>query len=655
MSRLPSADLIWNEDGNPASARFGDIYYSREDGIAETRHVFLEGNGLPDLWTETDRPHFTIGETGFGTGLNFLCTWAAWRETARSDQWLHFLSVEGYPLTREQLARALGQWPALSDLAEQLIAAYPAPHRGTHQIVFDAERVSLTLVMDEIQPALETATAQVNAWYLDGFSPSQNEAMWADPVFAQIARLSAPDARFATFTAAGFVRRGLAAQGFDVRKVKGFGRKREMLVGELETPPAPEVKAPWYQWGPRSEGNRIAVLGAGIAGATLAHALTRHGNQVTLYDGRGLGSGASGNPEALFMPRLAADQSADGRFHALAYLHMERFLSALPKSEREQLFNRRGVLQVAQSGAETNRFEKLAAEHTLPADHMALLSADEASAQAGIEIDAPTLFFPRSGTLIPQALLHTLTADVPLVSQDIVRWRKQAGEWQLFNEADDLVGTADQLILATGAASNRLPTGKPLPIQPVRGQVSDLPAGSLPLIGPALVRGAYLITGSDGSALTGATFDPRAPFEWAPLPLDADHTRNLDDLKNAFPSLIPALTALSGGQFAGRASYRAQVDDRIPMAGPLPDFDAYETAYDRLRHGDPYAPYPPAPLVPNAYLVGALGARGFTTALLLADLTAAHIAGAPLPLPRDLRDALHPARFTIRKLRKNQI
>lgn len=211
------------------SERFDDVYFSAEDGLAETRHVFIEGNNLPGAWAGRER--FVIAETGFGTGLNFLTAWKLFKETAGPGQRLDFISFEQFPLGPEEIREALEVWgDELKEEIEVLLRRYPLLIPGFHKIVVD-EYVSLLLVFDDVNRALPGLDAKVDCWFLDGFKPASNPEMWTETVFENMARLSAPGASFATFTAAGFVKRGLQDAGFTVTKVPGFGRKREMLVG----------------------------------------------------------------------------------------------------------------------------------------------------------------------------------------------------------------------------------------------------------------------------------------------------------------------------------------------------------------------------------------------------------------------------------------
>lgn len=211
------------------SQEFDDVYFSAEDGLAETRHVFLDGNGLPDAFD--GKSQFVIGETGFGTGLNFLAVWKAFKESRVSGQCLHFITVEKYPLKPAQIDEALERWGELADFKDQMIAVYPEEPKGMFH--HDFGDVQLSIYFEDVVDGLKRFEQTVDVWFLDGFRPASNPEMWRDAVFEELARLSHAGTTFATFTSAGFVRRGLQAVGFDVQKIPGFGRKREMSVGVM--------------------------------------------------------------------------------------------------------------------------------------------------------------------------------------------------------------------------------------------------------------------------------------------------------------------------------------------------------------------------------------------------------------------------------------
>ncbi|GAK46534.1 5-methylaminomethyl-2-thiouridine methyltransferase [Tepidicaulis marinus] len=652
--RLPQAALRWREDGTPESSDFGDLYFSAEDGLAETTHVFLKGNNLPAAWERCAKeasgtPLFTICETGFGTGLNFLATLELWAAHRPPGAKLHFISLEGYPLSASDLEKAHAAWPRLKPFSEELLKHYPPLVPGFHRCEL-ANGVTLTLLFGEAAKmlgSLELSGSKVDAWFLDGFAPSRNETMWSPAVFHEMGRLSDPGTTLATFTVAGAVRRGLVEAGFEVSKTPGFGRKRDMLQGLYKGAPSASSLPLWYRPPAPPRPKRALIIGGGIAGAAAAHALTRRGVQVTLIEkGPGLGSGASGNPAALFMPRLALGSAPTGLFHRAAYLYASAFYEALQGASGASFFDPCGVLHLGRSEGEEERLRALAERQVLPPTHMRFLEREDASALAGIKLPTPALYFPGAGTLNPQALLGALgaEADCRFKTEAAHLEPKGGGGWTARNTQGEILAEADIVIAAAGASTMQLFPEAGLPITPVAGQVTEFAPreGSAPLK-TALAAGSYLLPAQKGKQLTGASFDKQ---DLSLAPLMADREKNLTALEewlgaDARPSEI----------FSERRSLRATTPDRMPFAGPMPQRAAYERAYERLRYGDRFAAYPPAPSPPGLYTIGGLGSRGFLTAPLLAEHLAAQICGDASPLPRELIEATAPARFIIRSLK----
>jgi len=263
-----TAQLDWDAHGQPLSRQFGDVYFSNENGLAETRYVFLDNNELPARFAAlTDGEHLSIGETGFGSGLNFLCAWQLFERVAPAGARLHFVSVEKYPFSRADLQRALALWPELAPYAQALLQQYVALHPGFQRLSFAEGRVVLTLLVGDALELLPQLDARIDAWFLDGFAPAKNPDMWAPDLFAELTRLSAPAATFGTFSSAGLVRRGLKEAGFSVKRVPGLGKKWEVLKGQFLGEPNSR-SSPWFARPPVLSGERHAlVIGAGLAGA----------------------------------------------------------------------------------------------------------------------------------------------------------------------------------------------------------------------------------------------------------------------------------------------------------------------------------------------------------------------------------------------------
>ncbi|MGH8851124.1 MAG: tRNA (5-methylaminomethyl-2-thiouridine)(34)-methyltransferase MnmD, partial [Casimicrobiaceae bacterium] len=258
--RIVPAALAFDASGNPFSPEFHDVYHSADSGPGQAQHVFLHGNGLPARWAAA--PVFTIVETGFGLGLNFLATWQAWRDDPRRCTRLHFVSIARSPFARDDIATLHTRCPSWAALSSELRAAWPPTMPGMHRLHFDDDRVTLTLAFDEAIEAARELVVAADAFYLDGFAPDRNPAMWSPRLIKALARLAAPGATLATYTSAGSVREALGAAGFAAEKRPGFGRKREMLVARYAPRwplrPRPESHPSWPQ-------RHAMVIGAGLA------------------------------------------------------------------------------------------------------------------------------------------------------------------------------------------------------------------------------------------------------------------------------------------------------------------------------------------------------------------------------------------------------
>ncbi|MDI5890235.1 bifunctional tRNA (5-methylaminomethyl-2-thiouridine)(34)-methyltransferase MnmD/FAD-dependent 5-carboxymethylaminomethyl-2-thiouridine(34) oxidoreductase MnmC [Halomonas rhizosphaerae] len=657
LSGLESARLEWHrEDGGeeaPHSTTFEDVYFSRHDGRAETEHVFIAANRLPERfagWQEA-RP-FVIGETGFGTGLNMLCAWACFDAHAPPAARLHLVSTEKFPLRRDDLARALSAWPDLADRAARLVAQWPEAVAGVHRLWLDA-RVTLDLHLGDTLERLALLDGRVDAWFLDGFAPAKNPEMWRPELFAAMAARSRPGATLATFTCAGVVKRGLAAAGFRWRKVPGFGRKREMLAGEIAEPAEDRrrERTPWFSPPAPRRARHVAVIGAGIAGASTAAALARRGVTVTLIDREGPGSGGSGNAQGALYVKLAADTNPQSRVYLAGLLHSRRWLEALDPDR--ELWAPCGVLQLATSEKEQARQARFLAHHPLPEGVVRGVAADEASRLAGTPIAHGGLEYPQAGWVRPAALCARLAAmpGIQLRRAEVVGMSPTDEGWSLAL-ADGERLAADQVVVATATLANRFAQTARLPLQPVRGQVSRL---ALPRGAPELERvicaGGYVSPALDGGLTFGATFAPR---ETDTDIREADHAANLAELTATLPAFVAALretgAKLEPGHLEGRVALRAASPDKSPYAGPVPDAEAWQADYAALARDATRVPETPGRHHAGLWISAAHGSRGLASAPLCAELLASQICNEPLPLEQPLVDHLHPGRRLIRDL-----
>lgn len=609
MSRLPPRPLLsWKPDATPVDDRFGDVYFSRENGLWESRAVFLEGCGLPQAWR--GQAHFTIAELGFGTGLNFLACWQAWEAEPENCGWLHFVSFEGYLLDAEDVRRALEAWPELSHLADKLCRAWPLRAQGVQQIVWPEARITLTLYIGLIEDTLPQARFAANAWFLDGFSPAKNDQMWDETIWPAVAARSAPGARAATFTVAGRVRRGLSEAGFTVTKRPGHGRKRERLeaVWESDAAPASLTHTPDLK--------RVAIVGAGIAGACLAYRCQQAGLTVSLFDrASGPGSGASGNRLALLMPRLDAGDTAQSRLLVDAYIAAQRFYSGLP-----------GIavcptVQRPRDHTEATRFAKMLADPPLGLEHL------EALPQA-------SLLHKTALSIEPNILLPALLQDVD------VRWQST----EQINFAERTIGPEffDAIIVANGYGLGEL--CPELELIGRLGQVNWLQTAPL-VPASALAQGQYAVAMGE-TRLWGATFEDYTA-ETPLVSISASDT-NRAGLERLAPYWWQSVQA---GDIQARASVRSTTADRLPLIGGVPDIGRYESRrreFERRQwHSTDHDP-----VFSNCYVAGGFGSRGFTWGPWAAEFLVAELAHWPSPISDEARRVVAPSRQILRRMKR---
>lgn len=568
----------------PRSVFYDDVYFSAADGMAETRHVFLGGNDLPARWQ--GRGRFTVAETGFGTGLNFLTCWDEFDRTAPAGAFLDFISVEKYPLNVAQIRDYLSPWrDIISGRVDKLCAQYPMRVPGFHRMVFDG-RVALTLIFGDVRDVMPQITARVDAWFLDGFTPAKNPDMWTPELYAEMARLSAPGAGFATFTAAGDVRRGLSAAGFTVEKTKGFAHKRDMLRGHY----AGEEKA----LHPRTTTPRtVAIIGGGLAGTACAQVLREYGLTPTIYEQESsLATKGSGNRRGLFNPRFSAFRNAESDFYTSAFAIVARLMAAAGDQVE---YGDSGALHLITDEERRKKLIRTAENWGWPADHMRVLRSAEASDVAGIPIAHAALYLPEAGYASPTALCAALARGTEIRTDTPIK--------------DISALKEDAVILCNGvAAMDFVPS---LKLHTVRGQVT-IARGTerSAALKTALCYGGYVAPAfADGTHVVGASFQRWLTHTDLLAEDDRDNLAKLSDS-------VPAMAGLS--PVSARAALRCSSHDRFPVIGAID-----ERVYVSAGHGS------------HGILSSVMGAH------YLADL----LRGGPLCLPGPSGAALHPARF----------
>ena len=373
----------------------------------------LEKNNLSERFRQLSPENattdtFVIGETGFGTGLNFLCAWQQFELSAPAGAQLHFISTEKHPLSASDLAKALSLWPELSEYSAPLLDSYLPTCDGFHHLEFANGRVKLTLLVGDVLTTLPLLEAQVDAWFLDGFAPSKNPSMWQPELFQTIAEKSSEQATYATFTAARMVRDALLAAGFSVIKTRGFGLKRDMIHGQLNAAAHPNIKRPVWNIYPthKTDEKSVVIIGGGLSGTSCARSLAERGWQVTLLEQHEqLATEASGNPQGILYAKLSANQTALSRLITQGYCYSLNLIRQLDK-KHPGTRHACGVVQLCTSESVRLRHQKLAQQ--FPEEFLQLLDKQQLSKLAGIEINHDGLFFPEAGWVTPPAICQQL-------------------------------------------------------------------------------------------------------------------------------------------------------------------------------------------------------------------------------------------------------
>ncbi|WP_447773083.1 bifunctional tRNA (5-methylaminomethyl-2-thiouridine)(34)-methyltransferase MnmD/FAD-dependent 5-carboxymethylaminomethyl-2-thiouridine(34) oxidoreductase MnmC [Aeromonas veronii] len=660
QTSLHHARLDWNEAGTPVSSDFGDVYFSNDNGLSETRYVFLQQNRLPARFSHHDSDSFVIGETGFGTGLNFLATMQAFLEQAPQSgngSRLHFISFEKYPLTQDDLRKALAAWPELGHLSQALVAQWPLPVSGCHRLHFAGGRIRLDLWFGDIKDMLpqvpHRAEGLVDAWYLDGFSPAKNPEMWTQDLFDGLARLARPDCSIATFTCAGFVRRGLIAAGFAMKKVKGHGSKREMLVGDRTDKQPQQTIVPWYAR-PAGRAGEVVLIGGGIASAMTALSLVERGRKVTLLCADDEpATGASGNRQGALYPLLNGEHDALSRFYSLAFGYAQHRLLAL--AERHPVaFALCGVTLLGYDDKSAAKLAKMS-QGPFPSELMQPLSTTEVEQVVGLPCGHSGVSYPLGGWLCPADLTRAAIKEAQasgllevVFNTAVVAITERADGWQLESQ-DGRHWQAPNLVVAAGHQLPALLPFAELPLYPVRGQVSHVPTtASLRQLKTVLCYDGYLTPMHNDQHCIGASYGRNQ----SSLEFRADEQiQNQVRLQACLPEQTwPAEVDVSGNE--ARVGVRCASRDHLPVVGPVARLQGLADHYVQLQHDQHNAQ--PLPLHPGLYVLGALGSRGLCSAPLCGELLASEICGDPLPLAADLLEALHPARYWVRKLLKGK-
>jgi tRNA 5-methylaminomethyl-2-thiouridine biosynthesis bifunctional protein len=663
--------LIFTANGAPFSSKFGDIYFDSETGCHQSQQIFIEGNQLRKRLSECSKnaqqATLTIAETGFGSGLNFLLTLRAYHLARLAHKKnnnhfaftkLTFVSVEKYPLTKQQISQALTLFPELQSYSQLLTAQYPELPQDECCLSFYDNNITLRLLVGDATQALSKISrlksGLVDMWYLDGFSPDKNPQMWNTALFAQIARLSKQQATLATFTVAGFVRRGLTAVGFRLQKQQSIGKKREILLGVFQ-------KAQYgkgYQIrSNNTKPQQVSIVGGGIASACAAYALTKQGIKVILYckDNK-LAQGASSNAIGALFPLIHQLPDDISHFYQQAFWRAKQFYQDIYQQGFEFSHDWCGLLDLAFDDKRKvfqRKFEQL---QCWPEALITSVDNETASNIANLPLKDGGLFFPNSGWLAPQECVQQIfnaaersgllkikcDVNVEQINQNTDQ------SWQL--KTNKGLFKAKILLLCGGGEAIKLKVLAQSSLIAIRGQVTTMKANEQSKkLNTVICHQGYLTPQHHEQHCIGATFE-RGTFNTEAK--TSDDIYNLDKLAQCLPNVI---NWQLNDVITSKARLRCSTPDHFPMLGELPDITKHKAVYSHLAKDKNWKIHTPAPNLNNLYIFSGLGARGLCSAPLLADILVADLCGKPYPVSYQMLANLAPNRFVIRDIIRHKI
>ena len=661
MFTIQHAKIHFNQENTPVSDKFDDVYFSNQDGLAETHYVFLEGNQLWERWVNYQEAHFVIAETGFGTGLNFFAVTTLFREFRQKYpdsplKRLYFISFEKYPLLLDALQQAHLAYPQFSRLAKHLQQHWLNPIQGCYRFHFDETTLDLWFgdVSEKLPQLGDYMNSKIDAWFLDGFAPSKNPDMWNEQLYQQMFRLTKPQGTFATFTAASAVRKGLENAGFNMTKRKGFGKKRECLSGQKTYEKLTALSTPWFHSQPANLNKQdIAIIGGGIASLCTAISLVKRGAKITIYcEDEQTALNASGNKQGAFYPQLSDDNERNIRFYIHAFAYGHQFLQWVIQQQIEFEHEFCGVALCAYNEKAESKLNKIA-ELNLPSDLYQSLSQSELSEKVGLPLPFGGAFIPQGAWLAPRQLVqHTFAflekQGVQIkTSQKVTALSQTENGWQI-TTAENKTFCHEVVVLANGHKLTDFEQTQKLPLYPVRGQVSQIPTSEKLLkLKTVLCYDGYLtpVDQAKTSHCIGASHvRDNATREFSLT----EQQENQQKIQQNIPEEWTKEVDTSGN--LARIGVRCSVRDLTPIIGAVPHFSAQQTQYQNLFNlRRRKQPIEQAENYPNLYLIGALGSRGLTSAPFLGETLASLIYGEPLPMSEDLIHNLMPNRSWVRR------
>ena len=665
--KIENAKITWLESGLPYSTQFQDIYYSRDDAVAESQHVFLEANKLRQRWEQDSSIEtFHIGELGFGSGLNFLQVMKLWQELDKRPTRLNYIAFEKHPLTIEQLQRIHQHWPSLITQSAELVEQYTDHSEGCHRIPL-TNGIILDIyygdAFDQLNQRMTHACPSIQCWFLDGFSPPNNIELWEEPLMHLLATCSEEQTTLSTYSVAGKVRSALKNAGFEVSKIQGFGRKRHSLhatmpasgIESLEGKPKEEellhsADSPWFTLPkPHFAGKNAVVIGAGLAGCSTAHSLAQRGWTVTVIDAQDKpASAASGNSQMALRCRLFNTLSPEAQFFLHAYLFALRQFTQIGRHS-DLSWNPCGLLQLSNAMNKRNPLQLEKLQHLYSNQIVRLLSKDQASSEAGIALSEEAWFFKSGGAMKPTSLCENYLAhtSISCIFNARVTDLERTGEkWQVnAGQAQPII--VDVVVIANSHSATQLIQCADLPLQSLRGQTSEISTNeSSSKLKSVVSGGRTIFPASEGRHLLSASYANSSKLQ--ALPADSHENSVVAATNFAVADILNEETVVE------RVSLRCNSPDRMPLVGMAPNLEKMRTAYAGLARNAKAKFTSAGEYYAGLYLNVAHGSNGLASCPLSAEFLASLISNENLPLSRDIAASINPTRFLIKDLKKQR-
>ena len=657
------------------SLAYEDFYSSLTNALKESNYVFFEKNNLKKRWANLpkDKNHFTIGEVGFGAGINFLNCCNEWLKMDLDNKRLTYFAAEQSPLRFKDLKKAQEKWTSLDTVSKEFLLNYPKLCGGFNFIELCNGKIQLCLMIDDAEIAFEKLIQSrasdskglpniaVDAWFLDGFSPKQNPSAWSEKLMNQISRLSSVGTTSSSYSAASAVQNRLRRHGFDISLCDGFGAKREMITAKFKAYANISTSLPNLKWYIQKNSNakpseNLIVLGGGITGCTTAAALKKRGFNVSIIDRHGkVGKEASSNSRAVIYPKLSTESGSLAELNLMALKLATNYYRELWANN---LGEQCGVLLLPTSNKESEEFFKLQTKHQCNDKFFELVNLKEIQKISGIKLDITHgLFFPYLGWLSIPEVCKFLTKkyDIPIISRDVqkISLVESDNSWNIFDGNDLAVANAKTLIIANSYEAQHLNPTSYLSLQKLRGQVTEFRSNQeSEQLNCVICGDGYLTPSVNGIHACGATYNHN---NFSESVSEIDHQANFEKVINTDSNFKNLIHNIDVADIGGWVGFRGTTRDYLPFAGPVPNFDEMKEKFSYLRLDAKKISNDIGSYFPNLYVNCGMGSRGLSYAPLCAEVIAAEISDQIPFIPKQIRLDIHPARFIIRDLKKKRI